>query len=101
MFLLEKISPISSLPHHRLYGVCSSGSYIHPIIKLAIALRVLAGGSYLDIAFGYEVAENHVMSIFYDVIAAIDIVVNNITFPLDEAGEEELRKKEQGFLRMD
>ena len=29
-----------------------------------------------------------------------NIVVNNITFPLDEAGEEELRKKEQGFLRI-
>lgn len=33
---------------------------IQPIIKLCTALRFVAGGSFLDIAFGYEVALNHV-----------------------------------------
>lgn len=40
------------------------------------------------------------MTIFYDVIAAINMGGNSITFPLDEAGEKELQKKEQGFLRI-
>ena len=33
----------------------SSGDSIDPVIQLAITLRILAGGSYLDIAFGYNI----------------------------------------------
>jgi hypothetical protein len=38
----------------------SSELPVDPIIKLAVALRVAAGGSYLDIAFGYRISRESV-----------------------------------------
>ena len=34
-----------------------------PVIQLVITLRMLAGGSYLDIAFGYDVGLSSVYAI--------------------------------------
>lgn len=61
-------------------------------------MRVLAGGSYLDIGFGYEISHNHVFTYFYQCLKAIDRVLNNICFPLDD--EVKLRELEQGFLNI-
>jgi hypothetical protein len=74
---------------------CSSGSPVFPEIKLALALRFLAGGSYLDLAFAFDVSYKHVMDYVWEVFEAIDQVLNNITFPLGD--EEKLRALEQGF----
>ncbi len=72
-------------------AILSSGSAIDPIIKLAITLRLLAGGSYLDIAFGYCVADNTVLPIAKTVISAINRRVKNIHFdPTDLAQMEYL-----------
>jgi hypothetical protein len=61
---------------------CSSGSPVFPEIKLALALRFLAGGSYLDLAFAFNVSHKHVMDYVWEVFEAIDQLLNNITFPL-------------------
>ncbi|KAJ1422043.1 hypothetical protein B484DRAFT_433100 [Ochromonadaceae sp. CCMP2298] len=53
------------------------------VIKLAIALRYLAGGSYLDLAFAFCVSHKHVMSYEWQVVTAIDASLDNIKFPLD------------------
>jgi len=64
----------------------SSGLPVDPVIKLAVALRVAAGGSYLDIAFGYRIATVSVYKFFHEVFAAIDDNLKNINFPLDSDG---------------
>ena len=68
------------------------------IIKLAVALRFLAGGIYLDLAFGYELDENNIHEIIFEVITAMDECqdpfLNNIIFPTDLDG---LTRLEAGF----
>jgi len=77
-------------------AVNSSGWPIHPSIKLAIALRYLAGGSYLDLAFGFNIAYKGIMVYVWEVLEAIDMNMNNINFPFDN--EALLRQQEQGFM---
>ena len=50
---------------------CSSGQPVQPRIKLAAALRFLAGGIYLDIAFGYGLYYKHVITYVWQVLEAI------------------------------
>jgi hypothetical protein len=76
----------------------SSGEFIEPFLQLAITLRLLAGGSYLDIAFAYDVAEKSVFNIFHKVCIAIDIVLDNINFPYEN--EEKLRILEESFSQI-
>jgi len=45
---------------------------VPPIIKLCLGLRFLAGGSFLDLSFGYEVPENHVHKYAWQAIHAIE-----------------------------
>ena len=71
---------------------------IHPKIKLGIALRFLAGGSYLDLSFAFDVPYRTIMSYVWEVFEAIDDTFNNIEFPLED--EEKLRKLEQGFMKI-
>ena len=76
----------------------SSGSPIPPAIKLAIALRFLAGGIYLDLAFAFDVPYTTIMTYVWEVYEAIDTDLNNINFPLGD--EEKLRELEQGFMNI-
>lgn len=76
----------------------ASGSYVEPSIKLAVTLRWLAGGSYLDICFGYGLST----SAFYNyqngiVWKTLDIVneVFQIQFPVGDI--EALNKIQAGF----
>jgi hypothetical protein len=69
---------------------------ISPIIKLAITLRYLAGASYLDLAFGYNLNYKTIYSYIKQVLIAIDQIIQNIHFPLDD--ELKLRQLEQGFF---
>ena len=46
----------------------SSGSSIPPALVLCIALRVIRGASYIDLAFGYCVAKNTVFQITWRVL---------------------------------
>ena len=79
---------------HRL-AVNSSGSVISPAIKLCLALRFLAGGSYLDIAFAFNVSSSSTMGYIWEVIIALDEEICNIEFPIND--ERKLRSLEEGF----
>ena len=46
----------------------STGGFIPGEVKLVLSLRLLAGGSYLDLALIYGVAESYTYDIFYDVM---------------------------------
>ena len=66
-----------------------TGGFISREVKLAITLRILAGGSYLDMALLYETGESYSHLIFHDVIEnwIIDdrlVKINGIDFVNDE-----------------
>jgi len=83
--LLEKIEPkIENSESGKAFAKMTCGSEVTPTIKLAVTLRMLAGGSYLDIAFGYAVAPSTVYDIFHEVCEAIDDCVDNIIFPYND-----------------
>ena len=46
----------------------------------SFSLRMLAGGSYLDICFGCRISTSHIYQIFWRVLEAINAVVDNIHF---------------------
>ena len=73
----------------------SSGSHIPAVIQLAVTLRLLAGGSYLDLAFAYNVEEKYIFTVFHRVLRALDQVLDNISFPYDD--ETALLNLEQTF----
>ena len=70
--VLEIITP-SLLPKRK-----NSKHIVPPIISLCLGLRFLAGGSYLDMAFGYEVPAEHIH--YYTWKALTNI--NNLIAPL-------------------
>lgn len=46
----------------------STGGFISGEVKLALTLRILAGGSYLDLALLFDTSSSHAYAIFHDVI---------------------------------
>jgi len=79
-------------------GQLSDKANIDPLIMLAATLRFLAGGSYLDIAFGYDIGHASVYDVFRKVLVAVDTNLDNIQFPYDS--EEGLRYLEETFLKI-
>ena len=95
--LLEKVQDL--LEGDEVHACYSSGSPITPKTKLAVALRWLAGGSYLDICFEFGIG----YGTFYQdggVLWGTLEVLNealNIGFPFDD--KSELNNIEEGFSR--
>ena len=54
------------------------------LLKFAVTLRWLAGGSYLDLAWGFHLPSNTIHQYFYEVLRAIDKKVVNIKFPMHD-----------------
>ena len=75
---------------------------VPPIIKLCLGLRILAGGSYLDLNFAYQITHNHIHHYAWEAIVAIDSsmdsFIDNISFPLDDPVK--LDKLAAGFSRL-
>ena len=46
----------------------STGRFVSGKVKLALTLRLLAGGSYLDLALLYKISSSHAYEIFHDVV---------------------------------
>jgi DDE superfamily endonuclease len=71
------------------------------IVKLAVTLRFLAGGIYLDLCFGYDLDENNIHALIFDTLTAIDECtdpwLDNIVFP---ASKEGLERLEAGFNKL-
>ena len=103
-WLLEKIRPRFEKKKGRRggdsirQGENSSSEFIDPMIRLAVTLRFLAGGSYLDLAFGYHISYKHVTLYCFQVMEYVDDILDNIKFPLEN--EAALRELEQGFLKI-
>jgi hypothetical protein len=93
--MLDLIRGDLEKPKSSMRGRASSGSYISPLIKLAMALRFLAGGIYLDIAFGYNVSYKHITEYVWEVLELLDGKLDNIQFPLDD--EVKMRDLEKDF----
>ena len=77
--------------------------FVPPLIKLCLGLRVLAGGSYLDLSFGYDVPHSTVHFYAWQALHAIDQstdpFLDNIKSPT-RATEEEREKLEHGFAEL-
>ena len=76
---------------------------VPPIIKLCLGLRLLAGGSYLDLSFAYDVPHNTVHKYAWQSIHAIDRstdpFLDNIKSPI-HCTAEELSGLENGFASL-
>ena len=76
--LVDKISP----------HICKNQNHtknpIPPEVYLAITLRWLAGGSYLDLAFGYNIPHTSLHHYIKKVLHVLDTVIDNIKFPIND-----------------
>jgi hypothetical protein len=76
---------------------------VPPIVKLSVTLRFMAGGSYLDLSFGYWIRRNVIHYYIMQVLEAIDSsqhpFINNIISPIYRSIED-LWKIEGGFAKM-
>jgi hypothetical protein len=59
-FILHQITP--DIARNENMAIRSPGSSVHPILKLAITLRILAGASYVDL-YWYAVELNSIAAI--------------------------------------
>ena len=89
--LLNRIAPLitRTLKHRR--------RSVPVILKLAVSLRWLAGGSYLDLSFGYELPSNVIHEYIFEVLQAIDDSVDKIRFPLNSLHELEALESGNNF----
>eukprot|EP00732_Lithocolla_globosa_P002198 Lithocolla_globosa_v1_NODE_1377_length_2621_cov_9.489478.p1 type:complete len:410 gc:universal NODE_1377_length_2621_cov_9.489478:1368-139(-) len=78
------------------FAILSSGEPISVEIRLACALRWLAGGSYIDISWAHGVAEHSFYQIIWPVIDAINENLH-LHFPIDD--DEALCGIADGFKR--
>ena len=79
----------------------STGGFVSGEVKLALTLRLLAGGSYLDLALLYEVGPSYAYEIFHDVVKnwLLDdrlVKIHGIEYVTDE---ERLEKVALEFAR--
>ena len=90
--VLEDIRPrIMSQYFH----ASSRSDLIDPVIKLAVCLRFLAGGIFLDLSWGYWIPHNHVHDVIWEVCEALDATIDNIKFPINDV--EELKRLSSEF----
>jgi hypothetical protein len=88
----------------KLHPKKKTGSYfVPPVVKLCLGLRVLAGGSYLDLSFGYDVPPGSVHFYAWQAIHVLDQCtdpfLNNIRSPI-HATAAELQELEHGFAQL-
>jgi hypothetical protein len=86
----------------KLQAIRSSGSYVTAELRLCAAMRILAGGSYLDAADLFAIAASSIWdSTVWPVVLAIckstDPALDNIRFPFDD--ESLLREHEATFKK--
>ena len=91
VWVLRQILPdLEKTPEQLAMAQLSCKEEVTPTVALAIALRFAAGGSYLDLAFGYRVATRTVFYVYYKVFEAIDKRVDNINCDLSEENMKRL-----------
>ena len=65
-FRMDRPSFYALLENIKSHFSYQRGFLIHPAIRLAITLRFLAGGSYLDLAIAFEVPHNTIMKYIWE-----------------------------------
>ena len=93
-FKLEKYLLSTALQHHTVDACYSVGGLICGERKLAIFLRYLAGGSYLDVADIYDVHENSLFHIIWEVVDWINV---SLSFDYSLEDEPQLQCISEGF----
>ena len=68
---------------------------VSPEIRLAITLRILAGGNYIDIMLAYGVQESTIRRIFHDTCHALSRRLRLKGFPTTIAGLQEIARRFQ------
>ena len=66
-----------------------------PEIRLAVTLRILAGGNYIDIMLSYSVQESTIRRIFHDTCHALSRRLRLKRFPTTIAGLQEIARRFQ------
>ena len=79
----------------------STGGFISGEVKLAITLRILAGGSYLDLALLYDTSSSYAYEIFHSVIKnwILDDKLVKISGADYMNNEKRLEEVALGFMR--
>lgn len=85
----------SRLDRDDQYARKSSGGKIDPSVRLAVTLRMLAGGSYLDLVTNYNIASSTVYAIFHDTIKHLSSRIRMPGVPLEN--ETALKKLSDDF----
>ena len=79
----------------KMARLAKGGELIVPEVRLAVALRFLAGGSPLDLKLIYKIEKMEVYRCVWRVVDAVNRRLDNITFPLDDV--EKLKVLEAEF----
>ena len=83
----------SDLERDEQKAVNSAGSPVFPYLQLCIGLRMVSGGSYLDIADAHKVHESTVNPITWRVIDAINLRIKIVHFPFSNVRKLEEHAK--------
>jgi hypothetical protein len=94
--LLSKLGP--ELTRDQSQGLRSCGGSIEPACRLAIAVRILAGASYVDIMLAFRLAKSTVYAVFKETILAIGATMQLPGIPFDD--EVALRKCSIQFITL-
>jgi hypothetical protein len=89
--LLEELRP--DLEKNEQKAKNSAGSPVYPYLQLCICLRMVAGGSYLDIADSHAVHESTVRVVTIRVMDSINKRINNVVFPFSDVSKLEEHAK--------
>jgi hypothetical protein len=92
--LLEELRP--DLEKNEQKARNSAGSPVYPYLQLCIGLRMVAGGSYLDIADAHAVHESSVRPITVGVIDSINLRIKIVSFPFSDT--DKLREHAKTFF---
>ena len=95
----ESIKNKSSMMHNA--HMHTSGGFISGEVKLAIALRMLAGGSAMDISVIFDVSESHCKTVFIKVLHDWIVKVNIGSIDIESylKDEDAMRHVSNGFSR--
>lgn len=87
LILLERLKP--HLLRDAKQGRCSSGGVIQPAVRLAMTLRMLAGGSYHDQMMCWRVGRSVTFKVFLETLKAIRIELEMPGIPFNDETELE------------
>lgn len=92
--VVDLVNPLCQRKQLRLNSKIAS---VKVEVMLAVALRILAGASYLDVSWPYGIATSTVYDIFHEMLEAMDNVLPKIQFP---KSEQEYLEAAETYVRL-